>query len=79
MLRFAWLAMAGLLWIAPTIAQTAFTPRDESPQDSPRVWAAMKRSMPAPPATVSSWWRSNAWRVRSGNQPDDPPPQHAAR
>ena len=33
MLRFAWLAMAGLLWIAPTIAQTAFTPRDESPQD----------------------------------------------
>ena len=35
MLRFAWLAMAGLLWIAPTIAQTAFTPRDESPQDFP--------------------------------------------
>ena len=30
---FAWLAMAGLLWIAPTTAQTAFTPRDESPQD----------------------------------------------
>jgi hypothetical protein len=27
MLRFAWLAMAGLLWIAPTIAQTDFTPR----------------------------------------------------
>jgi hypothetical protein len=27
--------MAGLLWIAPTIAQTAFTPRDESPQDFP--------------------------------------------
>jgi hypothetical protein len=35
MLRFAWLAMAGLLWIAPAIARTAFTPRDESPQDFP--------------------------------------------
>ena len=35
MLRLAWLAMAGLLWIAPAIAQTAFTPRDEGPQDFP--------------------------------------------
>ena len=25
--------MAGLLWIAPAIAQTAFTPRDESPEE----------------------------------------------
>ena len=35
MLRFAWLATAGLLWIAPAVAQTAFTPRDESPEDFP--------------------------------------------
>ena len=27
--------MAGLLWIAPTTAQTAFTPRDESAEDFP--------------------------------------------
>ena len=33
MLRFAWLAMAGLVWIAPAIAQTTFTPRDESPEE----------------------------------------------
>jgi hypothetical protein len=33
MLRSALLAVAGLLWIAPAIAQTAFTPRDESPED----------------------------------------------
>ena len=35
MLRFVWLAMAGLLWVAPAVAQTAFTPRDESPEDFP--------------------------------------------
>ena len=35
MLRLAWLAFAGLLWIAPTIAQTTFTPRDESPEEFP--------------------------------------------
>jgi hypothetical protein len=31
--------------------------RDESPQDFPAGLAAMKRSMPAPPARVSSWWQ----------------------
>ena len=31
MFRFASIAMSGLLWIAPAIAQTTFTPRDESP------------------------------------------------
>ena len=34
MWRLAWLAMAGLLWIAPASAQT-FTPRDESPEEFP--------------------------------------------
>jgi hypothetical protein len=34
MLRSAWLAVAGLLWIATAIAQpTTFTPRDESPEE----------------------------------------------
>ena len=33
MARFAWLAMAGLLCIAPAIAQTTFSPRDESPEE----------------------------------------------
>jgi hypothetical protein len=33
MLRSALPAVAGLLWIAPAIAQTAFTPRGESPEE----------------------------------------------
>ena len=33
MRRIAWLAMAGLLWNAPAIAQTTFAPRDESPEE----------------------------------------------
>ena len=33
MLRFAWLAVAGVLWIAPAVAQSTFTPRDESPEE----------------------------------------------
>lgn len=33
MQRLAWIAMAGLLWILPAIAQTTFTPRDESPEE----------------------------------------------
>ena len=33
MQRLPWLALAGLLWIAPAIAQTTFTPRDESPEE----------------------------------------------
>ncbi len=33
MQRLAWIAMAGLLWGAPAIAQTTFTPRDESPEE----------------------------------------------
>ena len=33
MRRLAWLAMAGMLWIVPAIAQTTFTPRDESPEE----------------------------------------------
>ena len=33
MFRFAGIAMAGLLWIAPATAQTTFTPRDESPEE----------------------------------------------
>ena len=35
MRRLAWPVLAGMLWIASAIAQTAFTPRDESPQDFP--------------------------------------------
>jgi hypothetical protein len=41
MLRFAWLAMTGLLWIAPTIAQTAFTPRTTRAAPSSRVAFAL--------------------------------------
>ena len=33
MRRLAWLAMAGLLGTGPAIAQTTFTPRDESPEE----------------------------------------------
>jgi mono/diheme cytochrome c family protein len=32
-MRLAWVTMAGLLWMMPAIAQTTFTPRDESPED----------------------------------------------
>ena len=35
MRRIAWAVMAGLLWIAPAMAQSTFTPRDESPEDFP--------------------------------------------
>ena len=34
-LRGAPALLAGLLWIAPAFSQTAFTPRDESPDDYP--------------------------------------------
>ena len=33
MQRLAWLALAGMLLIAPAMAQTGFTPRDESPEE----------------------------------------------
>ena len=33
MLRPLAMAVAALLWMAPAIAQTAFTPRDESPEE----------------------------------------------
>ena len=33
-MRLAWVAIAGLVLVAPAIAQT-FTPRDESPEDFP--------------------------------------------
>ena len=33
MVRLAWLAMAGMLLIAPAMAQTTFTPREESPDE----------------------------------------------
>lgn len=35
MRRIAWAVMAGLLWIAPAMAQSTFTPSDESPEDFP--------------------------------------------
>ncbi|MDO9298430.1 hypothetical protein [Bradyrhizobium sp.] len=35
MARIAWTVMAGLLSIAPAMAQSTFTPRDESPEDFP--------------------------------------------
>ena len=31
----AWAAMAGLLWMAPAMAQSTFTPSNESPDDLP--------------------------------------------
>src|ERR1044072_3629914 len=34
MMRVAWIAIAGLLWTAPAIAQTASPPRDESREES---------------------------------------------
>ena len=33
MQRLAWLAFAGMLLMAPAMAQTTFTPRDESPEE----------------------------------------------
>ena len=33
MQRLAWLALAGMLLIAPATAQTGFTPRDEGPEE----------------------------------------------
>jgi hypothetical protein len=33
MSRLAWLALAGVLWIWPAMAQTTFTPREESPAE----------------------------------------------
>ena len=33
MRRLAWLAMAGMLLIAPAMAQTTFSPREESPEE----------------------------------------------
>jgi mono/diheme cytochrome c family protein len=33
MRRYAFAAIAGLMWIAPAIAQSTFTPRDENPED----------------------------------------------
>jgi mono/diheme cytochrome c family protein len=33
MQRLAWLALAGMLMIAPAMAQTGFIPRDESPEE----------------------------------------------
>ena len=33
MVRLAWLAMAGMLLIAPAMTQTTFTPREESPEE----------------------------------------------
>ena len=34
-MRLRFVAIAGVMWIAPAIAQTGFTPRDESPEDFP--------------------------------------------
>ena len=33
MLRVVLVTMAGLLWMAPAVAQSTFTPRDESPEE----------------------------------------------
>ena len=33
MVRLAWLAMAGMLWVSPAMAQTTFIPREESPEE----------------------------------------------
>ena len=35
MMRLAWAAIAGLILATPAIAQTTFTPRDESPEEFP--------------------------------------------
>jgi hypothetical protein len=34
-MRLSFVAIAGLMWIAPAIAQTAFTPGGETPEDFP--------------------------------------------
>ena len=34
-MRFVFAAIAGVMWMAPAVAQTAFTPRDENPEDFP--------------------------------------------
>jgi mono/diheme cytochrome c family protein len=33
MMRFSFAVLAGLLWITPAMAQSSFTPRDESPEE----------------------------------------------
>lgn len=33
MQRLVWLATTGILWMMPAMAQTAFTPREESPEE----------------------------------------------
>ncbi|MES2197942.1 MAG: hypothetical protein V4517_26265 [Pseudomonadota bacterium] len=35
MRRFVLAVMAGLLWMAPAVAQSTFTPREENPEDFP--------------------------------------------
>src|ERR1700749_948660 len=35
MLRLVLVTMAGALWMAPAVAQSTFTPRDESPEEFP--------------------------------------------
>ena len=48
---------------AAAMAQT-FTPRDENPEDYPAGPAATTPSMPAPPATASSWSPSKGMNRR---------------
>ena len=81
MWRLAWLAMAGLLWIAPASAQTTFTPRDESPEEFP---AGTGRDETFYACTACHGFRLVAQQgmtrgaVGGFDQPDGPPPQHAA-
>ena len=35
MRRVAWAVVAGVLWMAPAIAQSSFAPSDENPEDFP--------------------------------------------
>ena len=80
-MRFAWIAIAGLLWTAPAIAQATFTPRDESPDE---FAAGTGRDETFYACTACHNFKLVAAQglSRAGwdelDQPDDPPPQHAA-
>ena len=80
MQRLAWLAMAGMLWVSPAMAQTGFTPRDESPEE---FAAGAGRDETFYACTACHGFKLVAQQrmtraVGRFDQPDDPPPQHAA-
>ena len=73
-------ALAAMLWIAPALAQTNFTPREESPEE---FVAAPGRDETFYACTACHGFKLVAQqglsraRWEDSHQPDGPPPQHA--